>query len=263
VNTFYRYIDRAVLTDLRVTWGDLGAAELFPNPIPDLFASHPVIVHGRYKHLGDGPVKLHARLGEEDLELDVEVKKTLASGTHGGVLGSLWARSKVEFLQEEGWIGMRPDAPQKITQLGLEYELVTPYTSFVAVDESRIVGDGKPEKIVQPVEVPEAVDGAMAGARTRAPVTSLSQPPATTPMAPAPPPAAQHRYRQVEESKTVDAPVAYGSPGGDAAPSPEPAEDMEVHGCRCRAAGHRSAPTWPVIWAGLGLAALLWRRRRT
>ena len=63
VNKFYRYIDRAVLTDISITWGDLGQSELFPNPIGDLFASHPIIVHGRYSQLSDEPMVLHARAG--------------------------------------------------------------------------------------------------------------------------------------------------------------------------------------------------------
>jgi S1-C subfamily serine protease len=34
---------------------------------------------------------------------------------------------------------------------------VSRYTAFVAVDESRIVGDGRPLRILQPVEMPEGV----------------------------------------------------------------------------------------------------------
>jgi S1-C subfamily serine protease len=39
----------------------------------------------------------------------------------------------------------------------VKYHLVSQYTAFVAVDESRIVGDGHLRRVVQPVELPEGV----------------------------------------------------------------------------------------------------------
>lgn len=266
VNQFYRYIDRSVLTDLRLSWGELGAAETFPNPIPDLFASHPVIVHGRYKRLGDGPVVLHARLGEEAMQLDVEVRETLSTGKRGGVLGRLWARSKVQFLEEEGWIGMRPDAPKRITELGLDYELVTPYTSFIAIDESRIVGDGNPTKIVQPVEIPEGVDGDMAGARTRRPLTNFSQHPNRQPIAPGLIPAdpSPEPLEEGDDDDDDDASGADAPPPMEPALQPSPTEPYEVQGgrCHCRAAGTPSRGAWPTALALFGLLLIIGRRRR-
>ncbi len=45
---------------------------------------------------------------------------------------------------------------QQITDLGIQHRLVTHYTSFVAVDESRVVGNGNPLRIMQPVELPKS-----------------------------------------------------------------------------------------------------------
>jgi Ca-activated chloride channel family protein len=45
----------------------------------------------------------------------------------------------------------------EITKLGLEYKLMTQYTSFVAVEEMTITDGGKPRTVQVPVELPEGV----------------------------------------------------------------------------------------------------------
>jgi len=87
------------------------------------------------------------------------------SSEFGETLGRLWARTKVTSLQDLLSEGPNPDVQSEITALGLKYHLVTPYTSLIAVDWSKKVGDGKPETIEQPVDAPEGVDPEMAGGR--------------------------------------------------------------------------------------------------
>ena len=43
---------------------------------------------------------------------------------------------------------------EQITDLAVEFRLVSQFTAFVAVDESRVVGNGQPLRVMQPVEVP-------------------------------------------------------------------------------------------------------------
>ena len=52
---------------------------------------------------------------------------------------------------------MRPDLKETITSLGLEYRLMTQFTSFVAVEEMIVTDGGTPRRIDVPVEVPEGV----------------------------------------------------------------------------------------------------------
>ena len=208
VDQFFRYVDSPVLTDISIDWGDLGASEIYPQPIPDLFASRPIVLHGRHRQSRDATVVVRARDGERQLSLPVRVHHGSTAGPHGGVLGSLWARSKVGWIEEESWVGARPSGPEEITRLGLDFDLVTPYTSFVAVDESRVVGRGDPRTLVQPVETPEAVDPLAAGARTVAPRRGL-----TPPSQPAAEPA---RARTVAAPKSADSSPALADDDGEA-----------------------------------------------
>jgi Ca-activated chloride channel family protein len=161
----------------------------------------------------------------------------------------LWARAKVAFLQEESWIGMMPDAAARITELGLEHSLVTPYTSFVAVDETRSLGRGDPRTIAQPVDVPEGVDGVAAGVRPRAEVRSLTTPDSVAQPGPA---SGGYDYELDEEA----APMAE-------APAP-PAAERGARGCACHLPGGGSSPSprrWLLV-SGLVAVVVLRRRRR-
>jgi len=78
------------------------------------------------------------------------------------VLASLWARARVDDLMSQDMKGhasgiMRDDLKATITQLGIEYRLLTQFTSFVAVEEMVVTDGGQPRRIEVPVESPEGV----------------------------------------------------------------------------------------------------------
>lgn len=169
VNRFYRYIDRSILRNVRVDYGSAAASSVFPAELPDLFASHPILVHGRYKGALTGPITVRATSGEGDVTIPVTIARA-PMGDGWPIQEMLWARSKIASLESDMWDSEKRDsARQEITVLGIDNHLVTQFTSFVAVDATKEVGDGNPVHVVQPVEVPEGVDAKAAGAITTAP----------------------------------------------------------------------------------------------
>lgn len=165
VNRFYRYIDRSVLRDVQIAFGSLRAREVFPAELPDLFASHPLVVHGRWSGSLAGPVVVKAKGANGPVEIPVTIARA-PMDDGWPIQDLLWARSKIAWLERGLWEpGQASSAKDQITQLGALHHLVTRFTSFVAVDSSRKVGSGAPVHVVQPVETPEGVDAEMAGAR--------------------------------------------------------------------------------------------------
>jgi hypothetical protein len=75
-----------------------------------------------------------------------------ASQPKHDVLATLWARNRIDMLMHDQG-GNR----EEITQLGLNYRLMTPFTSFVAVEEMVVTDGGKPRRVDVPVEMPEGV----------------------------------------------------------------------------------------------------------
>src|SRR5262249_36646680 len=77
-------------------------------------------------------------------------------------LATLWARARIDDLMSQDYAGMqnrsaKPEVQEAITQLGLEYRLMTQFTSFVAVEEMTVTDGGQPRRIDVPVEMPEGV----------------------------------------------------------------------------------------------------------
>ncbi|MEX1368205.1 MAG: TonB-dependent receptor, partial [Nannocystaceae bacterium] len=161
VSALMNDIDHPVITDVRLAEGSPLQGEHYPATPVDLLVSQPVVVMGRYRGLVGDTVMLHGRRGDEPVSIEAQVVRTRGARPLYSVL---WARAKVEELSARLWYGHDPEAIEQITRLGLEHRIVTPYTSFVAVDRSRTVGDGDPQRVEQPGELAEGVDPEASGA---------------------------------------------------------------------------------------------------
>jgi Ca-activated chloride channel homolog len=155
---FHRRVQTPLLTDIRLEFAGLGAAEIFPAQVPDLFDAKPIVVSGRYDAAARGSVKITGKIGGRHWERTVPVQLPASADRDG--IRSLWARTKVAGLSAEG----EQLHKERITELGLEFSLMTSFTSFIAVETQTISEGGKLRTVEVPVEVPEGVNGRMAGA---------------------------------------------------------------------------------------------------
>lgn len=154
---FHRRVQTPVLTDIRLEFAGLGAAEVYPAQVPDLFDAKPIVVSGRYSAAARGSVKITGKIGGRHWERTVPVD--LPSNASRDGIRSLWARTKVAALSADG----EEIHKALITELGLEFSIMTKFTSFIAVEMQTISEAGKLRTVEVPVEVPEGVDGRMAG----------------------------------------------------------------------------------------------------
>lgn len=138
VGALFRSIDAPVLTDVRVDWGALDVTDIETGAVPDLLASRPFVLHGRYRAPGAATVVLSGERDGRRIELPVPVVLP-ERRTRGDALATLWARARIDRLTPLTWRGER-DAAAAIEALGLSFGIVTPYTSFLAVDEVQRVG---------------------------------------------------------------------------------------------------------------------------
>lgn len=77
-------------------------------------------------------------------------------------MASLRARSKLKHLTHQDLRGLQhgeffPELQPEITDLGLSYNLVAPFTSYVAAEEICVTVDGEPATIRVPVEMSDGV----------------------------------------------------------------------------------------------------------
>lgn len=138
VDQFYERIRRPALADIEIDWGGMRVREVFPKKIPDLFVGRPVIVTGRFEGELPGELRVTGKIGGDSRELAVPV----ASLAHHAGIPSVWARMKIADLADQSIFVESSELPEEIKQTALEYNLVSAYTSFVAVDSlTRTAGE--------------------------------------------------------------------------------------------------------------------------
>jgi Ca-activated chloride channel family protein len=149
-------IDRPLLTDIEVRFGDSGAYEVAPEKIPDLLAERPLLIYGKYR--GDKPtrIEISGRTGHGAFHHAIDLRPADAR-KENSALRALWARKWVAVLEDEFHMGGGKPVEDAITDLGLFYNLLTPFTSFVAIDSEVVNRDGKSETVRQPLPMPEGV----------------------------------------------------------------------------------------------------------
>jgi len=159
VARLYKRIDRPLLTDLSLSFDGLTVSQVLPERLPDLFAGQPLVVVGKYAGSGPATVTVTGRLGEKPFQRKLKVELS-RSGDEKPVLGTLWARRKIDDLSFRQPSAPNPDDVESITQLGLNYHLVTQYTSLVAVEKELRVDPGLPlTQALMPNEMPEGAFG--------------------------------------------------------------------------------------------------------
>ena len=150
-----------ILTDVSIDFGSLPVLDVYRQRIADLFSGQPIVVTGRYVSPARGTIKLAAKRAGAAYTRDIPVAFP-AARSNNPALASLWAREKIDDLMSQDWAGLqrgktRPEVQKQIEQLGLDYHLMTQFTSFVAVEERVVSDGGKSERIQVPVELPAGV----------------------------------------------------------------------------------------------------------
>lgn len=159
---FREYIDTPVLTDIQVNPVGLDVYDVHPGHVPDLFAQRPVILFGKWRGSPGGYFELKGKTGQGDYVTRVDVSSVQADDANRA-LRYLWARSRITELSDYGLINPDAQRIKTITDLGLKYNLLTQYTSFIAVREEVVNAQGSAEDVDQPQPLPEGVSDLAVG----------------------------------------------------------------------------------------------------
>jgi Ca-activated chloride channel homolog len=151
---FKEYVESPVLTGIKLSFEDFRAYGIEPESIPDLFASRPLVIFGKYQGEAKGRLKIEGVSGNGSFARIFDVSETKALTTNRA-LRYLWARTRIANLLD--FHSGNEDVEEEISSLGLTYNLLTPYTSFIAVYERIRNQAGDAKDITQPLPLPAGV----------------------------------------------------------------------------------------------------------
>jgi Ca-activated chloride channel family protein len=159
---FHRYIAAPALTDIAVTAEGFAAHDLEPGAVPDLFAERPLVISGRWRGAASGRIRIRGRSGAGAYEHVVEVAAVRPDRANAA-LARLWARTRIAELSDFAF-GQETDAERAaVTELGLRYNLLTKFTSFVAVAPAVRNPSGQSDDVDQPLPLPLGVSDLAVG----------------------------------------------------------------------------------------------------
>ena len=145
-----------MLTDVALRFSGVDVTAMEPERLPDLFAGQPLVVIGKYRGHGPASVEVTGKLGDQPYARTLPI--ALATQPGDAVLGTLWARRRIETLTDATENGADANQQAQIVDLALRFKLITAYTSFVAV-EKQLKGDTNMPlaQLLVPNELPEGV----------------------------------------------------------------------------------------------------------
>ena len=158
---FHERIASPVLTDVRVEWQGLDVVDVLPLAHADVWAERPLVIHARYRSAGTGQVVLtgfrQGRPYRQVLPVTLPEREQ-----ENDAIASMWARAKVEALTTQDLAAMQSGTfpkplEEQIVRVALAHRLLTPFTSFVAVEEHVVNEGGTTRTVRVPVEMPDGV----------------------------------------------------------------------------------------------------------
>ena len=131
MNELFNKIENVAATDLSVAWPS--EVEAFPKKVPDLFAGEPLLLLAKSQGM-TGDIIVEGKIAEQAWRKDLAIP---AVSIEQAGIATLWARRKIGSLQDEIVEGRPVDEVRaEVLPLALAHQLVTPYSSFVAVEQS-------------------------------------------------------------------------------------------------------------------------------
>ncbi len=130
-------LERPVVTEIQVTWPSGIRTENYPQNLPDLYHGEPLTISSRI----DGglpagselPLVVRGQTASQSWQRELQVQVSNAS--HRGV-ATLWARRKISELLDSRVLGAKEAViREKVLAVALPHALMSPYTSFVAVEK--------------------------------------------------------------------------------------------------------------------------------
>src|SRR4051812_5925757 len=142
VSNFFTKINFPVLTDLALNMGGVRTDLVYPRNLPDLFKGTQITLIGRYENDDDLrriTVALTGKTGRTPRTYSFENLGFPLKEDDNDFLPRLWATRRVGWLMEQiRTNGEQKELRDEIVDLGTRYGIVTPYTSYLALEDRQI-----------------------------------------------------------------------------------------------------------------------------
>ena len=155
MNRFMERISHPALTDIDIDWGYMEVEDMYPSRLPDLIVGRPVVLTGRFT---GAPSRVRVRGRACMQPVDYAVRMVDDRQKHKAI-AAVWARHKIAdlMIQATQLPELREQMKQSVLQTALNYNLMSAYTAFIAVDSITRTRGEFGTTVAVPLPVPEGV----------------------------------------------------------------------------------------------------------
>ena len=138
ISNFYDKIQSPVLSDLQLDFENIEVYQTYPKDLPDLFQGANLLVFGRYKNDGTAKVTLTGKLNGKQKEFYV-LDEFSHSNDEYNFIPILWASRRIGYLLDMIRLnGENKELVDEVTSLAREHGIITPYTSYLIMEDEEI-----------------------------------------------------------------------------------------------------------------------------
>ncbi len=138
VSNFFAKVNSPVLTDLRLDMAGVETDLVYPRVLPDVFRGSQVMLIGRYRNavaMDYVRLQLSGKSGGSNKEFVYNNQRYPLREEANDFLPRLWATRRVGWLMEQiRTNGEAAELREEVVDLGTRYGIVTPYTSYLALE---------------------------------------------------------------------------------------------------------------------------------
>lgn len=155
MNRFFSRVSHPALTDIEINFGNANVSEVYPHTVPDLFVGRPVIITGRYNGNFNQDIQVTGRVAGQNMNIRIPIDPM--STANRPAIASIWARTKIADLYDQSTWDQDGLLAKTIERTALDYQLMSPYTAFVAVDSATRTQGSHGTTVSVAVPVPDGV----------------------------------------------------------------------------------------------------------
>jgi len=144
VSNFYSNVQSPILTDIKLNFGpSIKVTKAYPKDLPDLFKGSSITLLGRYAGEGDADITLTGKVKDKEKRFTFNAKNGFPAANikypgKNDFIPALWAARRVGYLLDQIRLhGSNNELIDEITQLARTYGIITPYTSYLIVEDEK------------------------------------------------------------------------------------------------------------------------------
>lgn len=138
ISNFYDKIQSPVLSDIKLDFDNIEVYQSYPKDLPDIFKGSNLLIFGRYKGNGKSKITLSGKVNGKENKFNLLDEFTKSNDEYN-FISSLWASRRIGYLLDMIRLnGEDKELVEEVTSLAREHGIITPYTSYLIMEDEEI-----------------------------------------------------------------------------------------------------------------------------